>query len=515
MRQSRISEPIPVIDLFAGPGGLGEGFSSIRNSTNSPVFKIALSVEKDQAAHKTLQLRAFYRQFDDESRPDDYYDYVMNPTRESRKALFEAWPKQAKAAEAEAWQHMMCESTDAEVIARARAALRGKPNWLLIGGPPCQAYSLAGRSRRAHDESFAEDEKHTLYKRYLELIEKLKPPVFVMENVKGMLSAKIDGASTIAKVLGDLRAAGDGYDIYSFVTPVSRPMELIPSDYVIRAEQYGVPQARHRVILLGVRQDTNCAPRTLVPSPNPRTVQSVLLDLPVLRSRISRRRDSAADSRAEWLRALEEGLSGMAGTAPAVYDAAERAVQTARARFMSSHHERISDAPSQAAVANCEWYMRDASAPLGLNHETRSHMKSDIGRYLFCASFAQVSRSSPRLVDFPTALLPAHENVLSGVKGTHFADRFRVQLADNPSTTITSHISKDGHYYIHYDPSQCRSLSVREAARLQTFPDDYFFEGNRTQQYHQVGNAVPPYLAAQMAEVVAEMFGRDYVPLTV
>jgi DNA (cytosine-5)-methyltransferase 1 len=138
-------------------------------------------------------------------------------------------------------------------------------------------------------------------------------------------------------------------------------------------------------------------------------------------------------------------------------------------------------------------------------HETRSHMASDLRRYLYAATFAQETGRSPKLSDFPTNLLPDHQNVEEGRNGKMFSDRFRVQLADHVSTTVTSHISKDGHYFIHYDPTQCRSLTVREAARLQTFPDNYFFAGPRTEQYHQVGNAVPPKLAQQIAAIVAEV----------
>jgi DNA (cytosine-5)-methyltransferase 1 len=142
------------------------------------------------------------------------------------------------------------------------------------------------------------------------------------------------------------------------------------------------------------------------------------------------------------------------------------------------------------------------------NHETRGHIAEDLRRYFYAAVFAAVSNPprSPLLQDFPGSLLPDHKNVGEALKTTKFNDRFRVQLADRPSTTVVSHISKDGHYYIHYDPSQCRSLTVREAARLQTFPDNYFFEGPRTEQYHQVGNAVPPLLARQIAEIVADLF---------
>lgn len=129
-------------------------------------------------------------------------------------------------------------------------------------------------------------------------------------------------------------------------------------------------------------------------------------------------------------------------------------------------------------------------------------MESDLHRYFFAAVYAAANGVTPKLRNFPEELLPNHKNVQQGITKYVFADRFRVQIPDAPATTITSHISKDGHYYIHFDPSQCRSLTVREAARLQTFPDNYKFEGNRTAQYQQVGNAVPPLLANKIADIV-------------
>eukprot|EP01093_Parvamoeba_rugata_P002361 TRINITY_DN1291_c0_g1_i1.p3 TRINITY_DN1291_c0_g1~~TRINITY_DN1291_c0_g1_i1.p3 ORF type:complete len:134 (-),score=24.73 TRINITY_DN1291_c0_g1_i1:602-1003(-) len=132
-------------------------------------------------------------------------------------------------------------------------------------------------------------------------------------------------------------------------------------------------------------------------------------------------------------------------------------------------------------------------------------MDSDLLRYSYSAAYTALNNGvTPKAKDFPIELAPNHDNWTSG---SH-ADRFRTQASNKCSTTVTSHISKDGHYFIHYDPQQCRSLTVREAARLQTFPDNYLFEGNRTQQYVQVGNAVPPFLAQQIGNVVLKLLGE-------
>ena len=135
-----------------------------------------------------------------------------------------------------------------------------------------------------------------------------------------------------------------------------------------------------------------------------------------------------------------------------------------------------------------------------IQHMSRSHMAGDLRRYAFYAAKLKMDGRPQRVNDLPPLLRPEHKNV--GRDDTPFTDRFRVQAWGGPSSTVVSHISKDGNYFIHPDPIQSRSLTVREAARLQSFPDDYYFCGSRTQQFHQVGNAVPPLLAHQIAKVV-------------
>lgn len=174
----------------------------------------------------------------------------------------------------------------------------------------------------------------------------------------------------------------------------------------------------------------------------------------------------------------------------------EQAVRTARTEIPESRTSSRPGTPLDHCPDELRRWITDGRLRAVPNHETRGHMADDLARYLFAAAFAKTYGQSPKARVFPESLAPNHRNWRSG----KFADRFRVQVAHRPARTVTSHIAKDGHYYIHPDPAQCRALTVREAARLQTFPDNYLFRGTRTQQYVQVGNAVPPLLASQIAE---------------
>lgn len=496
--------PIPIIDLFAGPGGLGEGFSALKDHKQQPVFEIGLSIEKDSIAHQTLTLRAVFRRLRDTKDVKHYYSYIRG---EIDEAAFRQQPAVA-AAFAHANREARClelgKADETGIDDEIRTALAGRDTWILIGGPPCQAYSLAGRSRRAHDKSFQEDEKHFLYKEYLRIIQVHRPTIFVMENVKGLLSSQHSGSSMFERIIEDLSKPADGveYEIRSFIKK-GDSNSLEPTDFIIQAERYGIPQSRHRVILLGVRKDAGVSRHDLLLKvEKPVTVKHAIDDLPRLRSRLSK-----ADSLEAWRSAVQVAPSFVKGwDVDCESDLTElMRVSAAAARSLSVGEpftQKSYKKPKQPT--ELQLWLHDEALGGVCQHEARSHMSSDLARYLFAACFAKSQGYSPRLDVFPPKLLPNHSNV-SGDRTTEvipFKDRFRVQCAGEPSTTVVAHIAKDGHYYIHYDPTQCRSLTVREAARLQTFPDNYFFAGNRTEQYTQIGNAVPPLLANKLAKVV-------------
>jgi len=514
--------PISAIDIFAGPGGLGEGFASFRDDDGEKPFAIRLSIEKDHFAHKTLELRSFFRQFSDKNVPDDYYEYLRGNIQ--REELFKKYPVQAQNAEREVW----CAELGDKNISRQKVdvlikeALSGSEKWLLIGGPPCQAYSLVGRSRmkKVNSEEFENDHRHFLYREYLNIIAVHGPPVFVMENVPGILSSRVNGENIFEKILHDLRNPTDAilelnsgtekpderftYRIYSLVKSADDAHNLKPSDYVIRSEDYGIPQARHRVILLGMRSDLDVKPSHLSKAGEKVPMWDAISDLPALRSRLSKEKDSWES----WKSILESVPKCEWFSDPSIDDALRDKLRSV-AKENNGTLEVGGEFTSFSQKPNLipDWF-HDGKLGGVTYHLSRGHIREDLYRYLFASCFAVVHGRSPKMGDFPEALLPKHKNVREAVKGEMFSDRFRVQIEGKPSTTVTSHISKDGHYFIHPEPTQCRSLTVREAARLQTFPDNYFFEGPRTMQYHQIGNAVPPLLAQQIAQVVYYVFSQ-------
>jgi DNA (cytosine-5)-methyltransferase 1 len=502
---------IPIIDIFAGPGGLGEGFSTFPEH-GKPVFAIKLSIEKDKFAHQTLELRSFYRQFLGGTTPPEYYEYLRGKV--SRRKLFENYPQEAVQAGKEAWLAELGKTSPETVKSRIAEALNGARTWVLIGGPPCQAYSLVGRSRirGQSKQKYAKDHRHFLYKQYLKILADHQPPVFIMENVKGLLSSKRikNEENTFNLILSDLKHPNEvkltntdkplSYRLFSLSKKQETGAELAPKDFVIRSEEYGIPQARHRVIIFGIREDIcNSEPQILERIPEKVFVDDVIGDLPKLRSGLSKNEDTAQT----WLSAIREieNAEWISELSSEMKQSIKKAIKEIDSRLSRG---RLFVQTSSKAKKYSVWYS-DENLGGVCNHESRSHITQDLHRYLFASVFASVNHRSPTLSDFPRALLPKHKNVKEALKGSKFNDRFRVQVSGKPSTTVVSHISKDGHYYIHYDPSQCRSLTVREAARIQTFPDNYFFEGNRTEQYHQVGNAVPPMLAHKIAAIVFDV----------
>ena len=526
--------PIKVIDLFAGPGGLGEGFSAYAPK-GKKAFKIAISIEKDESAHRTLLLRAFYRQFklNNLPVPEEYYAFLrgeLGKNPEDKLYKFDKFKIHLERANQEAQKLELGKDSQDIIFNKIRNVI-GKDECILIGGPPCQAYSLAGRARnKSQDYNPKDDHRNFLYQEYLKVIAKFQPKIFVMENVKGILSAKIGKKLIFNSILEDLKIphkathikADKGrkshqYKIYSLVPKkddlFNTGASIDPHDYIIKAENYGIPQARHRVILLGIREDIDVNTGEfdrLKPSENSPTVEQVLSDLPKLRSKLSK----GIDSKENWREAvnnISRSKLSQLSKDPLVPNEVYEMFSSNMNKIWSSYVSIGSDKGTKKNNIKfntnlskdlASWYEDKRLKKFVVNHETRGHIEGDLHRYLYYSTYAKVMKKSPTSKNLPKALWPAHKNFGSG----KFADRFKVQLSKSAASTVTCHISKDGHNFIHYDPKQCRSLTVREAARIQTFPDNYYFVGNRTQQYVQVGNAVPPYLANQIANIVSKIF---------
>ncbi len=426
--------------------------------------------------------------------------------------------------EASTWQAAIDEArclelgtdTAAETIGSAITGLkRDFHDTIPIGGPPCQAYSLVGRARARGKRDYVpkDDERHYLFREYIRVLDRLRPAAFVVENVKGMLSSTFENCLVFEMLMEDLSSLGTGhghvYEIRAIGVEdgkASLQEAEHRSDFVVRTEEFGIPQRRHRVIIVGIRSDlaSGASKACIDVSGTERTepMPSKTLRLCTVVS-------------AEAATVQKHG--GKRWSSPQSFSPASTEASTTRRSEPNSPHwrktrrvdrclrePRAALPPGYGTASDdlLRWLERSELRAIA-QHETRGHMASDLGRYMFAAVFGDRRGYSLKAADFPLVLSPDHRNWHSGV----FNDRFRVQLADKPTTTVTSHISKDGHYFIHPDAAQCRSLTVREAARLQIFTDDYLLLGNRTQQYVQVGNAVPPLLARQIARLLLNAVG--------
>lgn len=498
----------PVVDIFAGAGGLGEGFSAYKaHSNNTPPFRLALSAEMDAHAVSTLRTRAFFRQFAHGEAPDSYYDYAAGK-------LDAPWTSDTKAqwaaASREALQLELGKKTDDKVLHERigkihTAAEKSHTPWILVGGPPCQAYSLVGRARNRGNADYVagDDHRHYLYEHYLAIISKFRPAAFVLENVKGMLSATIDGVSIFDEIFERMHQpggrSGPKYKIVPLVQAGTKVTGWAPRDYLVRAERLGLPQARHRVILVGIREDLSRSITPLEAGAPSLTVGDMIKELPAIRS------SPTDDEVSSWPSYAHRLLMDCATYAKSIDNVtAEYLANLAESARLSRDFDAgahwIAGETASIIDAKLDQFIRDPKLNGYIGHQSRRHMKSDLMRYGYAAAFAAVYKHSPRgSTEFPKALHPAHKSWLAN---NRFIDRFKVQRFEAQSSTITSHLAKDGHYFIHPDARQLRSLSIREAARLQTFPDNYIFEGSAGAQRKQVGNAVPPWLAYKIAGVI-------------
>lgn len=505
-----------IVDLFSGPGGLGEGFTSIRDSNGKPVFEIETSVEFDRIAYQTLRLRSFLRKFEG-GFPKEYYDWINGVIDEPNWEKL--WPREWNSACHEC-RHLELGTPEAKAfLAKRIPEIRDKRGdaIVLIGGPPCQAYSLAGRGRKPDVKGYVPHPKdrHLLYREYIGVLRDLRPAAFVMENVKGLLSSQTKESRIVEEVLKDLREGGGSTPYVVFPIGVDRPEAQFnprPQDFVVRAERHGVPQTRHRVIIVGLRADLYEAgrlkelPRLEIQN-QPATVGHAIFGLPPLRSGLSRR-SGTEDTRAAWssvinaaaLRVRRYAGRRLSTETRAKFEVAiEKALKASEGETLLSRTSTECVKFSDSCPPALFHWLYDPKVKTPTKHDTKEHMKSDLERYLFAAAWTEATGTSPKSEDFPAFLAPDHQSWNKG-----FSDRFRVQASHLPASTITCHISKDGHYFIHPDPGQVRSLTVREAARIQTFPDNYHFVGSKSQAYVQVGNAVPPFLAAQIAAALYE-----------
>jgi len=411
------------IDLFAGAGGLSEGF--IKQGFNSIAH-----IEMDMAASYTLKTRIAYHHLKENNRVQEYISYLKGEI--NRTDLYKLIPENLIHS---VINKSISEENNAIIFKQIDLNLENKSVDLIVGGPPCQAYSLVGRARS--EDNMKSDPRNYLYVQYANYLQRYQPKMFVFENVLGLKSA---GKGIYLKNMERLFNK-KGYKIHVFT---------------VNAENFGVLQKRRRLIIIGWKDDSipNLPDYDNFKSPTSGIVKNIFSDLPVLQA------GAGIDKYMEYSDITNPYLKNS---------------------FIRNGIEVLTQ------------------------HIARPHCIQDKEIYKIAVEKWDMETNRLNYNDLPD-ILKTHKN------RTSFTDRFKV-VADNISAshTVVAHIAKDGHHYIHPDVNQNRSISVREAARLQSFPDNFYFEGvkegaNRTAAFKQVGNAVPPSMANVIARELKNIF---------
>lgn len=384
------------IDLFAGCGGLSEGFYKCG-------YKALLHLEIDSVACETLKTRMKYYGYDNKEIDDAV---------------------------------LCADITGENIIAEIDNRVKETVD-IIIGGPPCQAFSSVGRAQSP--DSMNNDPRNYLFENYLKILNHVKPKMFIFENVKGILTAKPKGVKIFERII---REMSETYNVVDDAGVI-----------LLNAADYGVPQIRERVILIGVRKDIDYI-----------NVNQIYSDI--------RKTNSNDDENLPDYFTVKDAIADLPKLLPG--ESANKVIAESK-NTKNAYLEKISN---------------DSS--LVYNHEARKHNAQDIERYRILSShknwqLKDLQNVRPDLVHHDPK---------------HFGNRYTVQEWDKPGKTVVAHLYKDGNLFIHPDPKQARTFTVREAARIQSFPDDFVFEGSRTQQYKQVGNAVPPLMAEAFAKTL-------------
>jgi len=401
------------IDLFAGAGGLSEGF--IRAGFN-PIAH----VEMNPDACNTLKTRTAFHYLKEKGRVNEYYEYLKGEiTRD------ELWGKIPTHLINSVINKEISPETLPQIFNIIDQELQEKDVDIVIGGPPCQAYSVAGRARKNMDD----DPRNHLYKHYVEFLKRYKPKMFVFENVPGILSAS--NGKYLEKIFSAVKE--QGYEL---------------EKNVLNAKDFNVLQDRKRVIIIGWRKDL----KLQYPKFDSKEVQYEVLkhlfsDLPKLKS-----------GQGEWN--------------------ATKYIKKTNSYLESTGIRNGIDFTTQ--------------------HIARYNNENDLEIYRIAVEKWINENKRLNYSELPERLI-RHNNTKT------FTNRFQVVNHKGVSHTVVAHICADGHYYIHPDINQNRSITVREAARIQSFPDDYFFESSRTAAFKQIGNAVPVLMAEGIAKKIREM----------